>query len=144
VVLGLWAGLFEELALELDVLLLVGRGGRLARASPEDGALVDAGLGVVSVLTAACVAEAALAEPDLVTSTVALRLAFVALSWAILGLKGRAVSTRLKGTLAIRSSSALSVEGAGLATIVARGGECERTLRKDGADEGASFIGNPC
>ena len=100
-VLGLRAGLLEELALELDVLLLVGRGGRLACASSVDGALVDAGLGVVSVLTAARVAEAALAEPDLVTSTVALWLAFVALSRATLGLKGRAVSTRLGWTRAV-------------------------------------------
>jgi hypothetical protein len=144
VVLGLRAGLLEELALELDVLLLVGRGVSLACASSEDGALVFAGLGIVGVLTAACVAEAALAEPDLVTGTVALRLALVALPRATLGLKGRAVSTRLKGTWAVRSSGALSVEGARLATIVARGGECERALRKDGADEGAGFIGNPC
>jgi hypothetical protein len=101
VVLGLRAGLLEELALELDVLLLVGRGGRLARASPVDGALVDAGLGIVGVLTSACVAEAALAEPDLVAGTVALWLALVALPRAALGLKGRAVSTRLEGTRAV-------------------------------------------
>jgi hypothetical protein len=117
VVLGLRAGLLEELALELDVLLLVGQGVRLARASSEDGALVDAGLGVVGVLTSAAVAEAALAEPDLVTSTVALLLAFVALSRATLGLKGRVVSTRLEGTLAVRSTGALKLEGARWATI---------------------------
>ena len=96
--------------------------------SKEDGAFVDAGLGIVSVLTAPRVAEAALTESDFVAGAVALLFALVAIPGATLDWKGLAVR-RLKGTRAVGSTSALDVEGARLATVVTRRGKCERTLR---------------
>ena len=129
-VFGFRAGFLEELALKLDVLHFVGRGVGFARAPPKDGARVDAGLGIVSVLATSSITKAAEAEPGLVVETGAFRLTLIAVFRASLVLEGRAVGRGLSGTSIVGRASALiveGVEGAGRVIVAKRRGECQRS-----------------